>query len=431
VPGPSSSTALSTEPYWWEAAPPDPAERVPPANVDVAIVGAGFTGLSAALTLARGGRSVAVFDLNAIGGGSSSRNAGFLGHELRVPLSRLIAQHGEAEALALAREGLAAQRFAIQRITDEAIDCDLRETGRLVPAWRRSHYDNLARDAEVLRKALGTEFEMVPASDLHREVGTDAYVGAKLVRRSFALHPGKFVAGLASRAAAEGAQLIGTCRVKSLAPERNGVALTSARGTTLAREVVIATNGYTSRLTPGLRRRVIPVGSHLAATEPLSPERLARVLPTGRVGVDSRRALSYFRPSPDGSRLMFGGRASMHDMDGRRAAAMLHRRMVELFPDLADVAFTHAWSGAIAFTFDRLPHLGRNERVHHAMGFNGSGVGMGTYLGHRTALAILGGNEPDCALERHPFPTRALYTGTPWFLPLVFAWYRIKDRFER
>ncbi len=372
-----------------------------------------------------------MFDSGAIGSGASSRNAGFLGHELRTPLSRLAALHGETEAVDIAREGLAAQQFAIQRITDEAIDCDLHEPGRLVPAWRPSHYDSLARDAETQHRALGTEFEMVPRSELPRELGTEHFCGAKLVRRSFALHPGKFVAGLARRATDEGACLIGNCSVEAIVPDGNDVVLHTARGRLTVRDALVATNGYTSALTPDLHRRILPIGSYMMATEALAPERLARVLPTGRVGVDTRSVFSCFRPSPDGSRLLFGGRASLHEMDSRRTASVLHRQMSHLFPDLADVAITHSWAGYVAFTFDRLPHLGRQEHVHHVMGFNGAGVGMATYLGHRAALSLLGGNEPETVFQRHAFPTRRLYSGNPWFLPLVFAYYKLKDRLAR
>ena len=427
----SLSTTFSTDPYWWDAAHPEASSRPPPATADVAIVGSGYAGLSAALTLARGGRSVVVFDAGAIGSGASSRNAGFLGHELRTPLSRLAAMHGETEAIEIAHEGLAAQSFAIQRINDEAIECDLHEPGRLVPAWRPSHYDVLARDAETQSRTLGIDFEMIPGGELHHELGTDAYFGAKLVRRSFALHPGKFVAGLAQRAADEGADLIGNCPVEAMVPDGDSVTLHTARGRLTARDVLVATNGYTSQLTPDLRRRVLPVGSYLMATEELDPERLARVLPTGRIGVDSRNVFAVFRPSPDGSRLLFGGRASMHDMDGRRTAKILYRQMVGLFPDLAGVAITHSWAGYVAFTFDRLPHLGRRNRIRHVMGFNGAGVGMATYLGHRAALSMLGGNEPESVFQRHAFPTRRFYSGNPWFLPLVFAYYKLKDRIAR
>ena len=205
------------------------------------------------------------------------------------------------------------------------------------------------------------------------------------------------------------------------------MALHTARGRVEADQVLIATNGYTSALTPELRRRVVPVSSYIIATETLPPELPARLSPRGRMFVDGNRLLSYFRLSPDGTRVLFGGRLHLRTVDERTAAQGLYRRMVRVWPELRGFRITHAWKGCLAFTFDRLPHMGLLDGLHFAMGCNGSGVAMATYLGHQTALKILGRQNRPCPFEQLPFPTHVAYRGRAWFLPALGLWYRILD----
>jgi glycine/D-amino acid oxidase-like deaminating enzyme len=198
-----------------------------------------------------------------------------------------------------------------------------------------------------------------------------------------------------------------------------------------AKQVVIATNGYTSDLTPQLKRRLIPVASHIIATEEL-PEDLAKALiPRGRTISDTPRVLTYYRMSPDGKRVLFGGRARFTAVGPEVSAPILHRYMTDRFPQLAGVKLTHAWTGNVAFAFDFLPHMGESEGMHYLLACNGSGVAMMTYLGYQTARKIIGGGNRVTAFEELEFPSHAGYSGNPWFLPIVGAWYRMRDRIDR
>ena len=195
--------------------------------------------------------------------------------------------------------------------------------------------------------------------------------------------------------------------------------------------MVIATNGYTGPATPSLRRRLIPVASHIIATEELAPELAASLIPKGRTISDTPRILTYYRLSPDGRRLLFGGRARFTQVTPEVSAPVLYRYMTERFPQLKGIRLTHAWTGNVAFTFDYLPHMGREDGMHYALGCNGSGVATMSYLGTETGRKILGGANRVNAFDGRDFPTRPFYSGNPWFLPLVGGYYRLRDRLDR
>jgi glycine/D-amino acid oxidase-like deaminating enzyme len=202
----------------------------------------------------------------------------------------------------------------------------------------------------------------------------------------------------------------------------------TARGIVAARNVVVATNGYTGEVTPWLRRRVIPIGSYIIATEPLPRETMARLMPKGRVISDTRKVVYYYRPSPDGSRILFGGRVSADETDPRVSGPRLHAEMVRLFPELAGARISHSWCGFVAYTFDELMHVGEHDGLHYAMGYCGSGVGMACYLGMRLGQQVLGLSEGQTGLNAASFPTRPFYSGNPWFLAPSVAYYRWRDR---
>jgi glycine/D-amino acid oxidase-like deaminating enzyme len=198
-----------------------------------------------------------------------------------------------------------------------------------------------------------------------------------------------------------------------------------------AKQIIIATNGYTGDVMPQLKRRLIPVASHIIATEALSPDLAVSLFPKGRTISDTPRILTYYRLSPDGKRVLFGGRARFTQSTPEISAPILHRMMTDRLPQLAGVKVTHAWTGNVAFAFDFLPHMGVSEGMHYCLACNGSGIAMMSYLGHQTARKIIGGGNRVSAFEEIDFPTHALYGGNPWFLPLVGSWYRMRDKIDR
>jgi glycine/D-amino acid oxidase-like deaminating enzyme len=423
---------FKTTPWWWEAAEPAPQEPAPlPEETEVAIIGGGYTGLSAALTLARLGLGATVIEAERIGFGASSRNGGMVSGALKIAKQDLAATLGAERADRLVREAAGSFAFLEDTIAREGIACHYRRTGRFVAAWTKAHYAAMAGRAPWLSEVTGGAVTMLPPERMAEELGTTHYRGGMVVEMAGALHPALYVQGLAAAARRAGAALVDGTRVAGITRKRDGFCVATARGVVKARAVLAATNGYTGEATAWLRRRLIPVGSYMIATEELPEETMRRLFPTGRMISDSKRVLSYFRPDPLGRRVLWGGRASFSPTTPERAAPVLHRFMTEVFPELARVRLTHSWTGNVAFTFDFIPHLGIHEGVHYAVGCQGSGVAMQTWLGHRAALRISGQANAVTAFDDLPFPTKPLYEGRPWFLPVIGSWYRLKDRLDR
>jgi glycine/D-amino acid oxidase-like deaminating enzyme len=420
---------LVAAPYWWEAAPlPELAEVPLPERVDVAVVGSGYAGLAAALTLARAGRRVAVFEAESPGIGASTRNGGIASGNIRLSHSALVRRLGPDGAEAVHREGKAARRELADLLERETIACDFTLSGRFTGARTAKDYEVLAREAELLRRHGDIESEVVPRAEQHREIGSDFYHGGVLRPDIGGLHPGRFHQGLLERALEAGVTVLAWTPVTGIGRAAEGFTVATARGTVTARDTIVATNGYSGAATGWLQRRVIPIQSQIIATAPLDRQVMDRLMPRARMIGDTCRLHHYFRPSPDGTRILFGGRAGATKADPRASGAHLHRDLLRVFPDLDGVAISHSWSGYTGFTFDLLPHLAVHDGVHYATGFCGSGVVWAPYLGRKAALRILGAKDADTVFDRKSLQTRPFYGGRPWFLPAVLAYYGLRDR---
>jgi glycine/D-amino acid oxidase-like deaminating enzyme len=280
----------------------------------------------------------------------------------------------------------------------------------------------------VLARDFDHPTRLVSRAELRSELGTAFYHGALVDERSGRLHPAKYMNGLALAAERAGADLHDQAPVMQVEPAAGGFVVKTGRGAIRAKDVFVATNGYTGRATPNFQRRILPVGSYIIATAPLSPELSNSLIPNRRVVFDTKNFLYYFRLSPD-SRLVFGGRAAFFPATPGtvgESAAILRADMVRVFPELQGVDVEYAWGGTLGFTFDLYPHAGQMDGMWYAMGYAGHGVAMATYLGQQIAARILG--QDSCnPFEGMRFPTLPLYHGTPWFLPLAAVWYRFLD----
>lgn len=422
-------------PWWWEAAEPPDRDTPLPDRAAIAIIGGGYAGLSAALTLRRLGHGAVVLDAERIGWGGSSRNGGMVSGGLKLAADDLERRFGAEEAGRITAAAASSLPFIEETIAREGIECDYIRCGRYVGAWSPAHYRAMAEKAEWIANLTGLPTEMIPKERQHGFLGSDFYHGGMAAAATGSLHPGKYARGLAAAAERAGAILVDGVRVQRTAREGDGFRIVTDKGEMRADAVLVATNGYSldprGTASPWLARRLIPLNSYIIATEELPEATIERLFPGRRMISDSKRVLNYFRPSPDGRRVLWGGRASFRKASAEESAPVLHQQMVSVFPELRDVKITHAWTGHVAFTFDGLPHIGVQDGVHYAAGCQGSGVAMATWLGHNVALKMAGAANQRFALDGLPFPTKPTYSGNPWFLPLVGTYYRLRDAMDR
>jgi glycine/D-amino acid oxidase-like deaminating enzyme len=418
-----------TTPYWWDRVPRPQLPDTPlPQKADVVVIGSGYTGLSAALQTARGGRDTLVLDAEAAGFGCSTRNGGQISTSVKPGLDALARRYGEERALSILRQGHNSLAWIGDFVAAEKIECDFRRCGRFHAAHNPAQYEALARAVDNQHAELKVAAHVVPHAEQRNELGTDAYFGGVVYEQHCSVDPGLLHQGMLVRAREAGATVVANCPATAIRRDGATFHVATPKGTIAARNVVIATNGYTGALAPWLQRRVIPIGSYIIATEPLAPELMARLMPQDRIVSDTRRVVYYYRASPDGRRILFGGRVSARETDPRRSGPLLRAELVRLFPELASTRISHSWFGFVAYTFDELAHMGQQDGLYYAMGYCGSGVGMAGYLGMRIGQQVLGRKEGATAFDGLTFPTRPFYTGNPWFLGAAVTYYRWRDR---
>jgi glycine/D-amino acid oxidase-like deaminating enzyme len=415
---------------FWQATMPDQPDRSGrplPASADVVVIGGGYAGINAARELASRGVAVTLLEAHTLGWGASTRNGGIVHAGYKWSARQLIERYGPETGNALYQETLDSYALVKRRIAEDSIDCDFREVGHLELAYAPSHVPELEH-ARVSLASVGVASTVLPRERIREEIGTDAYFGALVVEGSGLLHPGRYFAGLAAAADRAGADLHEGVRARSIRRGADGgFVVETTGGAILARDVFVATNGYTDGVVPTLRRRIMGIGSFIIASEPL-PEALARELsPNGRAFFDTKNFLYYWHVSAD-RRMIFGGRASFLPTSIDKTAGILWRGLMEVHPQLAGYRIEYAWGGNVGFTFDRMPHVGRTrDGVTYAMGCCGTGVALMTYLGTSVGAWVAGGEPP--ALAKLAFPlVPAPYEGRPWFLPFAGEWFRLQDR---
>jgi len=422
--------------YWLTTVemPVSDGSRPLPEVADVAVIGAGFTGLSAARTLAKRGAKVVVLESESIGWGASSRNGGMVLTGMKLGVNKLISMYGRERTRRMYAASLASMDCVEQIVEEEGIACDFSRSGHLEVACKQKHFDDYERQAEIIEVEFNHKLRVVQRSELSAEIGSSIYFGGMVDEVSAGCNPARYVAGLGAAAIKAGAEIFEHARVSAMERDsRQGEAgwkLTTSRGPLWAHEVFVGTSGYTSSTTPALQKKIIPIGSFIITTEVL-PAALARELsPRNRMIYDSKNYLYYYRLTPDG-RMLFGGRAAFfpeNDQTVRSSAEILRRGMIGVYPQLRDARVEYVWGGTLDFAFDIMPHAGQMDGMYYAVGYAGHGVAMATYQGQKIA-ELMAGDKPENPFVGIPFPGAplGLYNGKPWFLPFAGAWYKVLD----
>lgn len=423
------SPDFKAAPYWWDLTPrPTLPPTALPGETDVLVVGSGYTGLHCALQTARAGRSTIVIDAEDAGWGCSTRNGGQISGEIKPGYDELRKLYGDGKAVALISEARHALDWLGEFVREQGLECDYRHCGRFLAAHNPRQFDQLVARAQRQVPGLEQELRIVEQRDQASEIDSEYYHGGLVIERHCGLDPAKYHQGLLQRVQENSAQVISHCAALDVERVSGGFEVRTSRGTIRTRELVVATNGYTGTVSPWQRRRIIPIGSYMLATEPLSPERAERLMPANRVFSDTRKIVVYFRRSPDGRRVLFGGRVSVFESDPVRSLPALRQEMLRIFPQLEDVRISHTWMGFVGYSFDNLPHLGVQGGIHYAMGYCGSGICLASYFGHRIGQQLLGKAEGHSAFNEPRFQTRPLYSGKPWFLASAVRYYQLLDR---
>lgn len=417
--------------YWHDTAEPFAGAAAGPVEgrYDVAVIGGGFTGLSAARRLAMGGARVVLLEAGTVGCGASGRNGGHLNNGVAHSYLSAKAHLGPERAAALYRAFDASVDRIEAIVAEEGIDCAFRRAGKLKLASKPTHFAAIAANFDTVHREIDPDTALLSRVDLAGEIGSTAFHGAMLSKKSAMMHMGRYAAGLAAAAVRRGATIHEDAPVTGRATVDGLTTLTTPRGTVTAREVFLATGAYTSGPFAWFRRRLVNVGSFLIATRPLTATEAARVMPGNRTCVNSMNVGNYFRLAPD-NRLLFGGRARFSAVSDQRSdaksGAVLRAALARVFPALAEIEIDYCWGGLVDMTQDRFPRAGRAEGVWYAMGYSGHGAQMSTEMGIRIADAILGREDAN-PLAGLDWPAIPGHLGKPWFLPLVGLWYKTLD----
>lgn len=430
------SNLYNETPFWHlETQNPNITIKEFPANADICIIGAGFTGLTTALHLLRAGKSVVLFDAMKLGHGASGKNGGMIGPSLhKLGLEGLSQKYGDEKALAILQEGMNAIDYFPKFINEENIDCDLKMTGRFRGITTKKDLDDVIKDCEKLMPLKGFQYEVVNEQDVQNEIGSNLYKGGIVYPRDGGLHPAKLQMGLVKKVIQLGGQIFEETCVGDIIKTPSGFQTTTDKGTIFSDKVVVASNGYTKKYCAKsfsyYYKRLLPITSAMIATEQLPLDVINRFFPKRRMHGGNHRLVQYYRASPDDKRVLFGARGTDQWDRPIENGRELKKNLCKIFPEIEDVKIEYSWSGKVAYTFDHTPHLGIKDGIYFAIGYCGSGVTRSIYLASKLARRILDQDDHQTAFDDLTFESKPFYNGNPWFIPMVMKWYNFLDNLE-
>jgi glycine/D-amino acid oxidase-like deaminating enzyme len=417
--------------YWHDTSVPFAGSMADPVSgeFEIVVIGAGFTGLNAARKLAKSGLKVALLEAEHVGYGASGRNGGHLNSGHFASFGAAKAHFGDSQARRLWRAYDDSIDMIEAIIEEEKIECSFRRGGKLKLASKASHVKGLQAMCEEIRREVDPSVEWLSRQDLRRELGSDAFHGAVLYPKSAMMHMGRYANGMAEAAHRYGATIWEHNPVSARERLSNGWRLTTPTGSLTARQVILATDAYTTEAFGYFRRRIMPIASFIIATRPLTSEQVDATIPGNRNYTNSLNIANYFRLTPD-NRMLFGGRARFSADSSQKtdvsSGQLLRKQMIRMFPQLANIEIDYCWGGLVGCTQDRYPRAGSVDGVIYGMGYSGHGAQMSTLIGNVLADIAMGRKDTN-PLDGLAWRAVPMHTGKPWFLPIVGAYYRMRD----
>ncbi|MGY8677684.1 FAD-binding oxidoreductase [Bradyrhizobium sp. UFLA05-153] len=399
-------------------------------QADVVIIGAGYTGLSAAHHIAKSGLSPVVLEANRPGWGASGRNGGVITAKFRLSFREIDAAHGRAMAKRMYEIAHESTDIVEKLVAEFGItSAALTRTGQVKAAHNETTLKAAINEADWMKREMGdAEVRILDARGVRDETGSDIFVGGVLNPGSGGIHPLNYVRGLADGVARRGVAVFQDTPVLKLRREQGGVFAETPQGVVRAKQAIIATNSYSdlTDATRHLQHTLIPFRSAIIATDQLPRNLAGRLMPTGRTYTETKRMMRWFRMVEN--RVIFGGRGAFGKQDSESAVDALRKAMVGIFPDLADVRLAFKWSGLVGMTLDSVPHIGRlDERTLFAMGYNGAGVAMSSLMG-RYLAAFVRGEKPDVGLlDASRLKIIPFYSFREPAVRMVAGWYQFLD----
>ena len=425
---------IAYRPYWWNIDEPlrqDNHDPLPKAS-DVLIVGGGYTGMAAALVFARAGKTVIIIEKATPGYGASTRNGGINSASIRPSHGELEQSWGRQFADDLYQEASAARIDLAEFCEAEGIDAMFKLSGWFKGAMSAKHYNYLAKEADLLQSRLGIPCHMISQADQHSEIVSDRFYGGMVEDDVGGFHASKFFAGFLRLITEAGVKVYEKTAVDDIQDHAtSGKLVVTDKGSIHADIVVVATNGYTGgsehRFSRFLRQRTVPIRSSIIVTENLGKARVKALMPALRMYGNTAKLTTYFRPTPDGQRILLGARGAEHNPT-LKTVHFLRNRLISILPQLADVQIDYCWTGYVAFNRQLIPRIFSHNGVHYSAAYAGSGTVWARWCGKKLAEQVLGQTNAPSILTADAPPSLPFYNGHPWFLPMVYSWYGLQDR---
>ena len=416
---------IKKEPFWWSHAKPNLIDELEwQSTADVVIVGAGYTGLSAALYLLNSNLKVIIIDSEIAGYGASSRNGGITSGKIKPRFRELESKFGKELSKQIIKEGEIARQDLYNFIKKEKINCDLKINGMFIGATSNNGFENQKKENDFNYKFIGEENTIIEKKDVSNFICSNKYVGGIFDEKIGSIHPSKLVLSMIKLVKNNNGYIFNNTKFKNSEKKGGFFHISTSQGLIKANHLIIATNAYTDKNLPWLRKRLIPVISEMISTSEIGNNRVNSLMPKLSSFGEALNLFYYFRPSPDGKRILIGGRRVRYYNED--PTKKLRDGLFKIFPELNSIEISNHWYGYVTFPIDQIPKLVMHKGIIYAAGYCGSGTVWSRWFGKKAAEIILN-FEQKSVFYNIPFKKIPFYNGKPWFIPIAMEYFKIQD----